>query len=102
MADDAVNDNEARIRKELSRRLKEMQVENEKKDFVRRLMEPQAYERLMNVRVANRELYSQLLDLIITLARSNKINNRLTDNELRNLLAQLTTRPEPKIEFKHK
>lgn len=104
MANDQAGDNEAqaRIRKEVQRRLREIQIEQEKKATVKRLMTPEAYERLMNVRVSNYELYSQLLDLLIAMARGNRISGTITEPQLRDLLSKLTYKPESKIIFKHK
>ncbi len=96
------NDSQARMRKELNRRLREMQVEQEKKATVKKLMTPDAYERLMNVRVSNYELYAQLLDLLIAMARGNRIAGQITEPQLRDLLSRLTYKPESRIEFKHK
>ena len=93
---------QAKIKKAVYRRLKEMQVEQQKKEIAKRFLTPQAYERLMNVRVANAELYSQLIDLIISMARTNRISDRLTEEQLKGILAKMTYRPEPTIEFKHK
>jgi programmed cell death protein 5 len=90
------------MKKEIMRRLKEMQIEQEKKSTVKRFMTPEAYERLMNVRVANYELFAQLLDLLIAMARGNRIQGNITEAQLRDLLARLTFKPESKIEFKHK
>jgi programmed cell death protein 5 len=90
------------MKKEMMRRLKEMQIEQEKKSTVKRFMTPEAYERLMNVRVANYELFAQLLDLLIAMARGNRIQGNITEAQLRDLLARLTFKPESKIEFKHK
>ncbi len=56
----------------------------------------------MNVRIANPELYSQLLDLLIGLVQSNKIRGKVSDSQLKQLLVQLTARPEPSIQIKHK
>ncbi|MDE1855474.1 MAG: hypothetical protein KGH57_04120 [Candidatus Micrarchaeota archaeon] len=105
MANDASQaDAEAqtKMRKEVQRRLREMQVEQEKKAMVKKLMTSDAYERLMNVRVANYELYAQLLDLLIAMARGNRITGQISEPQLRDLLSRLTFKPEPKIEFKHK
>jgi len=104
LANDQAGDNEAqaRIRKEVQRRLREIQIEQEKKATVKRLMTPEAYERLMNVRVSNYELYSQLLDLLIAMARGNRISGTITEPQLRDLLSKLTYKPESKIIFKHK
>lgn len=101
-ADDSDNEAQAKMKKEMMRRLKEMQIEQEKKSTVKRFMTPEAYERLMNVRVANYELFAQLLDLLIAMARGNRIQGNITEAQLRDLLARLTFKPESKIEFKHK
>lgn len=103
MATDASdNEAQAKMKKEMMRRLKEMQIEQEKKATVKRFMTPEAYERLMNVRVANYELFTQLLDLLIAMERGNRIQGNITEPQLKDLLARVTFKPESKIEFKHK
>ncbi|MDE1851763.1 MAG: hypothetical protein KGH69_03695 [Candidatus Micrarchaeota archaeon] len=91
-----------KARKALERRVRAMQVEQQKRSIAQKFMEPDAYERLMNVRVANYQLYSQLVDLIIAMAQQNRIQGKMTDEQLRDLLSRLTYRPDAKIEFKHK
>ncbi len=102
----SANENESEMqekrKKELYRRMREMQVEQEKKSLAKQLMDAAAYERLMNVRVANYDLYAQLLDLLISMARSNRVSGKITEAQLREILAKMTARPESKIEFKHK
>ncbi len=100
MAEDE-NAEEQKLRKAMMKRLREAQVEQQKREIARRYMSPEAYERLMNVRVSNYELYSQVLDLIIAMAQNNRITV-LTDEQLRSLLVKFTARPEPTIEYKHK
>jgi programmed cell death protein 5 len=96
------NERQDRIRKAVYKRLKEMQAEQERRAQLQRLMEPDAYERLMNVRISNNELYAQLANLLIAMARSGRIRGKVTEVELRGLLAKLTYRPESRIEFKKK
>ncbi len=91
-----------KYRKEMARRIKIMQQEQQRRDIAKRLMTNEAYERLMNVRISNRELYTQLLNLIIQMAQGNRISGKLTEEQLRSLLTRLTYRPEPTISFKHK
>lgn len=91
-----------RREKEVYKQLRKLQIEQEKKAIAKRLMEPTAYERLMNVRVSNYELYAQLLDMLVSMAQSNRIGKLISEQELRNLLARLTYRPESRIQFKHK
>jgi len=97
----AEEDEDAKIRKTMEKRLKALELEKQKRELVRRYMDPAAYERLMNVRVANYQLYSQILDLIISSAQSGRLG-RITDEQLKSILMKLTSRPEPKIEFRHK
>jgi DNA-binding TFAR19-related protein (PDSD5 family) len=82
--------------------MKALQLEQQKRDIVRRYLEPDAYGRLMNVRVSNYDFYTQLLDLIISMVQSNRITGRLTEDQLISILTKLTSRPEPTIEFRHK
>ena len=96
------NDQQAKIRKAVYKRLKEMQAEQERRAQLKRLMDAEAYERLMNVRISNSELYSQLANLLLTMARGGRIRGKVTEPELRSLLAKLTYRPESRIEFKKK
>lgn len=86
----------------MAQRMQAMQAEQQKRAAIRRLMTPEAYDRLANVRISNRELYSQLVDLIIAMAQSNRITSIITEEQLKQILAKFTTRPESSIEFKHK
>ncbi|VVB77030.1 DNA-binding protein [uncultured archaeon] len=96
------SEEQARMKKAVYKKLKEMQIEQQKKAIAQRLMTPEAYERLMNVRVANRELFTQLLEVIIAMAQQNRTVGKITEEQLRDILSRLTYRPESKIEFKHK
>lgn len=96
------NEQQARIKKAVYKRLKELQAEQERRAQLKRLMEPDAYERLMNVRISNNELYSQLTNLLLAMARSGRVQGKVTEAQLRDLLAKLTYRPESRIEFKKK
>lgn len=102
MAGKEENDEQAELKKQVYKRLKDMQAEQQKKAVAQRLMTPGAYERLMNVRVSNFALYSQLLDFIFASAQQNRVAGKVTEEQLREILARLTYRPETRIEFRHK
>jgi DNA-binding TFAR19-related protein (PDSD5 family) len=91
-----------RAQKAMMERYRMLQIEQQKKELLRKLMEPAAYERLMNIRISNPELYQQLVDLIISLAQSQRLSGKLTETQLLSILQKVTARPETKIEFKHK
>ena len=95
-------ENEDPRSKVIEKRMKALQLEQQKRNAIKRFMTIEAYERLMNVRVSNYELYSQLVDLIISLAQSNRLSSPLTEEQLKDILGRMTFKPEPKIEFKHK
>jgi DNA-binding TFAR19-related protein (PDSD5 family) len=94
--------NQRRLRKAVIEQLKMQQIEQQKKEILKRLMVQSAYDRLMNIRISNRDLYSQLVDLIISLAQSNRINGKLTEAQLLAILEKATYRPDTKIEYHHK
>lgn len=101
MADAEENQDNSR-QKALERRVRALQMEQQKRNAVKRFMTIEAYERLMNVRVSNYELYNQLLDLIISLVQSNRLQGQLTEDQLKEILSKMTFKPESRIEFRHK
>ncbi len=86
----------------MQKRLQALQIEQQKREFAKKYLENDAFERLMNVRISNRELYTQLIDIIISLAQSRRIQGKMNDAQLRDLLTRLTYKPEPSITFQHK
>ena len=86
----------------MQQRMQALQAEQQKRIAVKRYLTIGAYERLMNVRVANFELYTQLIDLLLTMAQSQRITGQITEDQLKQILSRLTYRKETNIEFKHK
>ena len=68
--------------------------------IARTYLEPNAYERLMNVKLSNKERYYQVINLISMYGP--KMKRKLSDAELLNLLKNLTQRRETKIIIKRK
>lgn len=93
---------ERRLRKEVTRALRNAQIEQQKKGLMRQLMDDRAYERLMNIRASNRDLYSKLVDMIISLARAQRLQGKMTEQQFLSIMGQLTARPESHIDFKRK
>ena len=94
--------NSQRLRQMVQEQMRRNRLEEQKKEIVKRLLEPDAYERLMNIRASNRQLWSELMDLIISLAQSNRISGRMTDKQFVAVLGKVNNRPEPTLTFKHK
>ncbi len=84
---------------------KQQELEAMKKALLVRVLTPEAYERIMNIRLSKRELYDKAVEVLAYLYQTGKINeqNRVSDDALKNLLLKMVPRaPEPKIEFKRK
>jgi DNA-binding TFAR19-related protein (PDSD5 family) len=102
MPNDNESSNEAALKKAWAKAMKEAEAEQQRKTLLRRFLDDASYERMMNIRASNPELYLQLADLIISLIQSNRITGKILEPQFLQLLHKLTYRPEPKIEFKHK
>ncbi len=63
-----------------------------------KLLEPKAYERLMNVRIGNEKLYFSVVAML--LQHSNKIQKRLKEEDILNILQSLRNDYEPKFEIR--
>jgi programmed cell death protein 5 len=102
----AEEDEEQRYQKDMRKRVAEAmrraQMEQQKKDVMRQFLEPDAYERLMNIRVSNPELYDQLVSMVVQLVQSNRVTGKITEKQLRSILEKITYRKESNISFKHK
>ena len=81
------------------RKLLELKI----KQILTQLLDGPAYERLMNVRIANEELYEQIVNLLIYLYQNGQIKGKIGENELKNLISRiLSKREEGKIKFVRK
>ncbi|MCK4714682.1 MAG: hypothetical protein KAT35_03845 [Candidatus Aenigmarchaeota archaeon] len=78
------------LRQRLAEMQKMQQAEAQLRSILRVAMEPEAYERFMNVRIANPELYAQIARIIVTLYSNKQLSGKVGDKELRALLAKLT------------
>jgi len=93
---------EKRLRKALAEHQKSMALEAQKKLVLKNVCEPAAYERLMNVRLANPELYDQVVNMMAYLLQSGKLSGKVSDAQVRAVLERLTARHEGKIEVRRK
>lgn len=93
-------------RRELERAEKERKAREEalKRELLRRILTPEARERLANLRLVKPELVESLEDQLIMLAQSGRIKIPITDEELKEILYQISerTRRDIKITIKEK
>ncbi|MCL4365222.1 MAG: DNA-binding protein [Candidatus Marsarchaeota archaeon] len=91
-----------REKKMMEKRYRALQIEQQKRMLIKRLVTPEAYERLMNVRIANYELYSQLVDMLISMSQQGRIGAAITEDNIKQILLKLTPKKESNITFQHK
>ena len=84
------------------KRLQALQLEMQKKELLRNMLSPQAYERMSNVRMSSPELYDKVVSSLAYLAQSGKKIGKISDEQLYALLAKMTERRETTIEFRSK
>jgi len=84
---------EERLAEEEERRRKEL----ERQAAMRVILTPEARQRLANLKLIKPELVSQLEEQLIQLANSGRIRLPITDEELKQILARLTTKRSIRI-----
>lgn len=102
MAEEEYESPEAASRKRVELAVRRMQEEQQRKSIARKFLDDNAYERLMNIKASNQELYEQVVNLIISVVQSQRVSGKITEKQLVSLLERVTFKPEPKISFKHK
>lgn len=95
------NDNE-QAQQLYQKRVQALRLEMQKKELLRNMLSPEAYERMGNVRMSAPELYEKVVSSLAYLAQSGKKMGKITDEQLYSLLAKMTERRETSIEFRSK
>lgn len=62
--------------------------------FLYRILSPEARERLNNIRLVNLERYVNISEMLVKLAKSGKLDRKLTDADLKELLMQTNVKRE--------
>ena len=68
---------------------KARELELRKRLFSQQVLSGEAFERLMNIRAANPELYAQIVELLVALRQAGRLQARLSDEEFRKLLERV-------------
>jgi programmed cell death protein 5 len=100
MEDD--EEREEQLKAAYHKKLQQLQLEAGKKELLRKMMQPDAYSRMMNVRMSSPELYDKVVSTLAYLSQSGRMAGKISEEQLVALLAKMTERPETKIEFKKK
>ncbi|MEM4633618.1 MAG: DNA-binding protein [Candidatus Anstonellaceae archaeon] len=83
-------------------KIKQLQIEQQKKEILKKLLSAEAYERMMNVRLSNPELYEKVVASLAYLSQSGNPMGKISDEQLYQLLSKMSQRRETSIEFRKK
>lgn len=98
-----MEDNDNKLQEARKRQVAELQKEMQLREALRQILEPDAFERLMNVRMANRELYFQIAQMLLYAAQQGKLQGKIGEQELLAILNKIKSgEKEPTITFKRK
>ncbi|MEM2962908.1 MAG: DNA-binding protein [Candidatus Anstonellales archaeon] len=90
---------ERKIRKRLEEMQKRQEAEAQLRAVLRMILTDEAYERIMNVRISNPELFARFSAALAQAASSGRIRQKISDAQLKDMLSQFTEKRETRIEF---
>lgn len=70
-------------------RQQQIQAQLQLRAMLRRVLEPEAFERIERVKLASPELYAQAVRYILALYQAGRIQRKLGDDEVKSLLLRL-------------
>ena len=79
---------------------KQLQAELELQAIVRRLLDDSARARLNNIKLVNNELYLRAVQAIIYLYQAGRLRQKIDEEQLKQLLGELSAKKEIKIKRK--
>jgi programmed cell death protein 5 len=81
------------------RQLQELQL----REVLKKILDAGAYERLSNIRLANRNLYAQLVQLLVYAYQQGQLQEKMSEKQLLELLQRLKSgERQTSITFKRK
>ena len=84
------------------KKMQQLQMEMQKKELLRHMLDERAYSRMMNVRISSPQLYDKVISSLAYVAQSGKMNGKFTDEQIHSLLVKMTEKPKTRIEFRSK
>ena len=89
------------VQKRLAAMQQAQALEAQKKYLLKHMVDQKAYERLMNVRLANPQLYDQVIGVLISLYKAGRIQGKVSEAQIIQLLAKMSEgKREPTITIK--
>ncbi|MDO8627840.1 MAG: DNA-binding protein, partial [Candidatus Diapherotrites archaeon] len=70
--------------------------------ILRQVLSPEAKSRLSNIKLVNKELYAQVLQSILYIAKSGRLAEKISDQQLKTLLEKISGAGRKEITIKRK
>ena len=103
MAEEDLEDTRrTKLQKKYAEMQKAQELERQIKAVLRSVLEPEAYERIMNVKIASQQKYLQVASTLIQLHNAKRIQAKITDEQLVGLLAQISETKDTSITIHRK
>ncbi|MGC8572321.1 MAG: DNA-binding protein [Candidatus Micrarchaeia archaeon] len=99
---DETDNEEEKLKSALVEQYKKLQLEQQKKEIAHSLLDQDAYDRLMNIRLSNPDLYNQIINLLISFAQNGRLQTKMNIQQFLALVQKLTYKPDIHINYKHK
>ncbi len=93
---------EKKLRERLSQLQKQEEYEAQVRMVLRKFLTDDAYERMMNVRISNKQLYFGAAGAIAQAASAGQVQGKISGERLKSLLAGMMERHETTLEIKKK
>ncbi|MEM4254710.1 MAG: DNA-binding protein [Candidatus Norongarragalinales archaeon] len=78
-----------RLQELRKKQLEQVQREAQLRELLRKILDGKAFERMMNIRIASRELYLQLAQLLVYARQQGQLPERVSESELLSLLKRI-------------
>jgi len=98
-SDDEGQNEQSQLREQ---KLRQLQLEAQKKELLKKMLDEAGYSRMMNVRLSSPELYEKVISSLAYVAQSGKHAGKIPDEQLYRLLQKMTQSRETSIEFRRK
>ena len=90
-------------RKSQEAQRQQMLAEQQKRLFFRQLLDDRGYERMMNIRLSNHDLFDQLYSVFAYLQQNGQLGGKVTEERLLAIIGKLKeSKREPTIKFSRK
>ena len=88
---------QAQAQQQHAQQTQQATAERQLNEGLKRILTPEAKERLSNIRLIKPELYTRVAEFVLYLAQSGKVQGKVTEEQVKQVLQKLSEKRETKI-----